>query len=235
MLTINLEQIISDINSRRNRVRYPFQELALMLTEKLNDTRHKSLYMKIAKYEEQELVMDALHYVTAGNLSGNLGAIFMWKLKELKARPLFPLTLRFECSGGYFKVGSISEAVRGDMPIIVAVLTDYSQSNVLELTFPSLIKKSENTLDIKDVPFISLITMLTSTLKDFKRAVRLSLFTEWSWHPTVNEVMPTENIQGVLKVGNPLLTKREFVEKKVVHFTRKGIPSKKSPGFRQSN
>lgn len=184
-----------------------------MLVEKLGDTKHKSLYMKIAKNEEQELIMDALHYVTAGNLSGNLGAIFMWKLKELKQRPLLPLALRLECTEGYFKVGSITGAIRGDMPLLSAILNDYNESCAQELSFSDLPKKSDSTLDIASVPFVSLIPLLGNTLKEFDRSVRLSLFKSWSWHASNGNVMPVGQVVGKLKVSAPQLAKREYEKK----------------------
>lgn len=207
MLSINLPEIIDQINSRRNRVRYQFQELGLMLAEKLSDPRHKALYMKIAKNEEQELVMDALHYVLASpNATGNIGALFMWKLKELKDRPILPVPIRYDITGGYLKIGIITQAVRGDMPLLVAALNEYSQKTnnighiVVQLTTSGFVIPQES-------PFQDLKESVDEMLKDFKRKVFITLYSQWQWIGD-SASLPHGNIEGVLKLGTPVLTKR---------------------------
>lgn len=198
MLTINLQQIIEEINNRRNRIRYPFQELGIMLSEKLNDPRHKALYMKIAKYEEQELVMDAMHYVLASpEASGNLGALFMWKLKELKARPIHPVAIRFETEKGYFKIGMVSEITRGDMPLLMAGLTEFSEQ--LDLKDKGITSKE---------PFAAIPQKLTELLKEFKRKGNIVLLDKWQW--VGDQVWKKGDVvKGTLKLGAPVLTKRQ--------------------------
>lgn len=197
MLTINLQQIVDEINARRNSIHYQFQEIAMMLTEKLGDPRHKSLYMKLAKNEEQELLMDAMHYVLASpEASGNLGALFMWKLKELKARPILPLTIRLETEGGYFKIGTISEVTRGDMPLLIAALTEYSTEISLQSTGISEKK-----------PLEPLPQKVINLLKEFKRTVQIQLLDKWEWVGE-RKWRKGETVKGVLKLGRPVLTKR---------------------------
>jgi len=60
-----------------------FQGFGLHLTEVLNDPKHKSLYMKLAKTVHRSLLEQALSFVVDSNAT-NKGALFMWKLKELK-------------------------------------------------------------------------------------------------------------------------------------------------------
>lgn len=196
MLTINLQQIVEEINARRNRIRYPFQELGILLAQKLNDPRHKALYMRIAKNEEQELIMDALHYVTASSeASGNLGALFMWKLKELKSRPIHPVDIRLESEGGHFKIGQISGVVRGDMPLLVAALNDFSTEQKLEEGITST------------EPLSKLPEFLTGYLKEFRKKGVVQMRQKWEW---VGERTwkKGEVVKGVLKLGTPVLTKR---------------------------
>jgi hypothetical protein len=197
MLTINLQQIVDEINARRNRIRYQFQEIAMMLTEKLNDPRHKSLYMKIAKNEEQELIMDAMHYVLASpEAGGNLGALFMWKLKELKDRPILPITIRLETDGGYFKIGTVNQVTRGDMPLLIAGLNDFTEKACLNTK--GITTKSE---------LQSLPTQMVDFLKEFKRSPVIQLFDNWQWVGE-RKWQKGEIVKGVLKLGRPVLTKR---------------------------
>ena len=197
MLTINLQQIVEEINARRNHIRYPFQELGVMLSEKLADPRHKALYMKIAKNEEQELIMGALHYVLASkDTAGNLGPLFMWKLKELKARPLLPLFIRLETEGGYFKIGTITEITRGDIPVLIAGLTEYTEE----------IKLSSKGISGKE-PLENLPDKLTELLKEFKRKGTVELLNKWQWIGT-RTWQKGETVKGVLKLGRPVLTKQ---------------------------
>lgn len=196
MLTINLQQIVEEINARRNRIRYPFQELGILLAQKLNDPRHKALYMRIAKNEEQELIMDALHYVTASSeASGNLGALFMWKLKELKSRPIHPVDIRLETEGGHFKIGQISGVVRGDMPLLIAALNDFSTEQKLEEGITST------------EPLSKLPEFLIGYLIEFRKKGAVQMRQKWEW---VGERTwkKGEVVKGVLKLGTPVLTKR---------------------------
>ncbi len=219
MLTIDLQKIVADINNRRSRVRYEFQETGLMLAEKLNDPRHKAIYMRIAKVEERELVMDALNHVLAmPNSSGNLGALFMWKLKEIKNRPLETLYLRFDIPEGYFRIGVISNAVRGDMPLILAAL-DLFQEEHAELLSVEVIWVSRTatyaTVRVNS-PFTGLLDYLTEVNKKYKRQIRLTQYTTWQFFPkrTENELteIPTTSSKftGELRVSNPVSVKKVF-------------------------
>jgi hypothetical protein len=60
-----------------------FQTFGMRLAEELNDYKHKSLYMKLAKTEHRALLEKALSF-TVDSSARNKGALFMWKLNELK-------------------------------------------------------------------------------------------------------------------------------------------------------
>jgi len=60
-----------------------FQTFGLYLTDTLNDYKHKSLYMKLAKTINRSILERALSFV-ADSKADNKGALFMWKLKELR-------------------------------------------------------------------------------------------------------------------------------------------------------
>lgn len=61
-----------------------FQTFGLHLTESLNDPKHKSLYMKLAKTVHRSILEKALTFAIDSKAK-NKGAIFMWKLKQLRS------------------------------------------------------------------------------------------------------------------------------------------------------
>ena len=61
-----------------------FQSFGIHLAEELNDYKHKSLYIKLSKTVHRSLLERALSFTIDSNAK-NKGALFMWKLKELRA------------------------------------------------------------------------------------------------------------------------------------------------------
>jgi len=61
-----------------------FQKYGYDLAEELGDLRHKSLYIKLAKEESRGLLEAAKSYVKDAENAKNKGALFMWRLKQLK-------------------------------------------------------------------------------------------------------------------------------------------------------
>lgn len=59
-----------------------FQAFGVRLSEKLEDSQHKSLYIKLAKTIPRPVLEQALRFVVDAKAK-NKGALFMWKLKEL--------------------------------------------------------------------------------------------------------------------------------------------------------
>lgn len=147
MLKLDLANVIENINARRSRVRYSFQELALLLAEKLNDQKSKALYMRIAKHEEQELIMKAYSYtMNSPNLSDNKGRFFMWKLKQLKEALIEPLKLQLDLAPiedttiltkKLISIFEIDIAKRANYPYICALVAQlrekYGESLAFEL------------------------------------------------------------------------------------------------------
>ncbi len=61
-----------------------FQVYGVFLAETLEDTKHYSLYIKLAKVHPRGLLEEALNY-TKGYLSAkNKAKVFMWRLKQLR-------------------------------------------------------------------------------------------------------------------------------------------------------
>jgi hypothetical protein len=61
-----------------------FQAYGNMLAEELGDTKHRALYIKIAKTENRNLVEMAREFVKASPKALTRGRLFMWKLSQLK-------------------------------------------------------------------------------------------------------------------------------------------------------
>jgi hypothetical protein len=61
-----------------------FQKYGYDLAEELGDLDHKSLYIKLAKEEERGFLETAKNYVKDAKDVENKGALFMWKLSQLK-------------------------------------------------------------------------------------------------------------------------------------------------------
>ena len=62
-----------------------FQTFGMYLTEQLEDYKHKSLYMKLAKTVHRSILEKALSFVIDSKAK-NKGALFMWKLTELRGK-----------------------------------------------------------------------------------------------------------------------------------------------------
>ncbi len=61
-----------------------YQAYGVYLSEKLQDEKRKSLYIKLAKTIHRPILEEALRFVIDAN-ARNKAALFMWKLKELNA------------------------------------------------------------------------------------------------------------------------------------------------------
>jgi hypothetical protein len=60
-----------------------FQSYGIHLAEVLDDYKHRGLYIKLAKTVHRSILEKALSFSIDSNAK-NKGALFMWKLKELK-------------------------------------------------------------------------------------------------------------------------------------------------------
>jgi len=61
-----------------------FQDFGYRLAVHLNDMSHKSLYIKMAKNVDRNLLLHALSFARDYPKAKNKGRIFMWKLAELQ-------------------------------------------------------------------------------------------------------------------------------------------------------
>lgn len=62
-----------------------FQLFGVYLAESLEDTKHYSLYIKLAKNYPRVMLEDALSFVKGSSNARSKGGLFMWKLKQLKS------------------------------------------------------------------------------------------------------------------------------------------------------
>ena len=60
-----------------------FQAYGMHLAEELDDYKHRGLYIKLAKTHPRPLLEKAFTFSVDSNAK-NRGALFMWKLKQLK-------------------------------------------------------------------------------------------------------------------------------------------------------
>ena len=61
-----------------------FQDYGYRLAVELNDLRHKSLYIKMAKEIDRTLLDQARTFVSDANTAKSKARLFMWKVKELQ-------------------------------------------------------------------------------------------------------------------------------------------------------
>lgn len=84
----SIKQVLKKFNPTTDKyISREFQSYGIYLAEALDDFKHKSLYIKLAKTEHRSLLEKALAF-TIDSKAQNKGALFMWKLKELKGKKL---------------------------------------------------------------------------------------------------------------------------------------------------
>ncbi len=77
-------QILKNFNPVKDRyVSREFQHFGVYLAEELSDHKHTGLYIKLAKTVHRSILEKALSF-TVDSGAKNKGALFMWKLKQLK-------------------------------------------------------------------------------------------------------------------------------------------------------
>ena len=82
-----IQHLLQDkkMNGRKDaRLRYEFQAYGQRLAQELQDFAKETLYMKLAKEVDRTLLEQAREQVLAAEGVRNRGALFMYKLKQLK-------------------------------------------------------------------------------------------------------------------------------------------------------
>jgi hypothetical protein len=81
----SIKQILKKFDPQKDKyISREFQFFGIHLAEELDDYKHKSLYIKLAKTTHRSILEKALSFVSDSN-ARNKGALFMWKLSQLKA------------------------------------------------------------------------------------------------------------------------------------------------------
>ncbi len=70
--------------NRPKNIAYEFQHYGVYLAESLDDTKHYSLYIKLAKEVDRKLLDEALTFTKGYYEAKNKARVFMWKLQQLK-------------------------------------------------------------------------------------------------------------------------------------------------------
>ena len=80
----SLKSVLTKFNPTTDKyISREFQTYGLHLADKLDDYKHKSLYIKLAKTTPRAILDKALVFCVDSKAT-NKGALFMWKLKEIK-------------------------------------------------------------------------------------------------------------------------------------------------------
>lgn len=69
---------------KKKYISQEWQDYAYRLAMFLDDLRHKSLYMRLAKTTPRAMLEEAKNFITDAYEVKNKARLFMWKLKEIK-------------------------------------------------------------------------------------------------------------------------------------------------------
>ena len=83
----SISKIISQtqFKDRPKNISHEFQFYGCYLAESLNDTKRYSLYIKLAKTTDRNLLDEALTFTKGYYNAKNKARVFMWRLAQLKA------------------------------------------------------------------------------------------------------------------------------------------------------
>ena len=85
----SLKQLIEEKpKTEKNKyISREYQDYGYRLAMELGDEKHKALYIKLAKETDRGVLEKVKRFVIDSN-ANNKGALFMWKLKELKTKKI---------------------------------------------------------------------------------------------------------------------------------------------------
>lgn len=79
----SIKEVFEEKDVKRKYITREFQDYGYRLAESLDDLKHKSLYIKLAKEEDRERLQQAWEFVKDANAKSK-AKLFMWKLKKLR-------------------------------------------------------------------------------------------------------------------------------------------------------
>lgn len=82
----SIAKAISEIKfkDRPKNISHEFQFYGCFLAESLNDTKHYSLYIKLAKEVDRKILEETLNFTKGYYGAKSKAKIFMWRLKQLQ-------------------------------------------------------------------------------------------------------------------------------------------------------
>lgn len=88
----SVKQVLKRFNPTTDKyISREFQTFGLKIAEELDDYKHRSLYIKLAKTVHRSILERVLSFVVDSSAK-NKGALFMWKLKEVRANSKSKIT-----------------------------------------------------------------------------------------------------------------------------------------------
>ena len=83
----SIGQIMANYNlgDKGKYISREFQDYGYRLAKELNDEKHKSLYIKLAKEVDRKLLEEAKIFVKDAREVRSKAKLFMWRLKELRS------------------------------------------------------------------------------------------------------------------------------------------------------
>lgn len=84
----SVKQILKNFDPTKDKyISREFQSYGIYLAEELDDYKHRGLYIKLAKTVHRSILEKALSFAVDSGAK-NKGALFMWKLTQLKRPPV---------------------------------------------------------------------------------------------------------------------------------------------------
>lgn len=82
----SIKTVIAEVKfkDRPKNLSTEFQVYGVFLAETLDDTKHYSLYIKLAKEVDRNILEEALSYTKGYYSAKNKARVFMWRLSQLK-------------------------------------------------------------------------------------------------------------------------------------------------------
>ena len=82
----SIAKVIDEVKhkDRPKNIAHEFQMYGVYLAESLEDTKHYSLYIKLAKEIDRNLLEEALQFTKGYYSAKSKAKIFMWRLKQLR-------------------------------------------------------------------------------------------------------------------------------------------------------
>ncbi len=82
----SIKQAIAEtkFKDRPKNIAYEFQEYGVYLAESLQDTKHYSLYIKLAKELPRKILEEALNFTKGYYSAKSKAKMFMWQLSQLR-------------------------------------------------------------------------------------------------------------------------------------------------------